>query len=444
LFATRVVGQNTHELGLYAGAVPLALCVWLVGQRQRLGSLRPLACAAAVLGGVALFLAMGEYGGLYRLQQLVPLANRFRFPCRAIVLVHLAMAVGAAIAVKLLLAPGERVATTAGRSRGLLLAALAASVALAMAGPIVWPEFTAPLPLVWAGPLLIGVAVFLICMAERKVRWARALLVIFAAIDLGLYGMSYAVWPHTAPLAQFTAGAAAPPLAGEHRVVAHCAQPDAPRVGNRMLLAGVERADGYAGLEPARLLDYRKSDALRTAGVRWVLGDGGASIPIGLEPAGDDWWQVPGTLPRLRLATRAVHGSTSTDALTDPNAALVDRPVELPPSEPGALSVLVDRPGRLDLAVSAPRTQLLVVADSFHPGWRAQVAGQDRPVVRVNGDFMGCVVPPGEHLVRWRFEPDSLRLGRWVSGLGLGLMLCLFVVARRAPRVFTGAIGPSV
>ena len=30
LFATRVVGQNTHELGLYFGAVPLLLAVWLL------------------------------------------------------------------------------------------------------------------------------------------------------------------------------------------------------------------------------------------------------------------------------------------------------------------------------------------------------------------------------------------------------------------------------
>ena len=49
LFATRVVGQNTHELGLYFGAVPLLLCVWLLRNRSAVESLsaadrRPLWC----------------------------------------------------------------------------------------------------------------------------------------------------------------------------------------------------------------------------------------------------------------------------------------------------------------------------------------------------------------------------------------------------------------
>ncbi len=33
LFATRIVGQNTHELGLYIGAAPLLLCAWLLQNR---------------------------------------------------------------------------------------------------------------------------------------------------------------------------------------------------------------------------------------------------------------------------------------------------------------------------------------------------------------------------------------------------------------------------
>ena len=42
------------------------------------------------------------------------------------------------------------------------------------------------------------------------------------------------------------------------------------RVGNRILLAGWKRADGYAGLEPAKRLDYRQLAALQTAGVGWI------------------------------------------------------------------------------------------------------------------------------------------------------------------------------
>jgi len=61
LFQTRVVGQNTHELGTYAGAVPLMLCVWLLANRQRWGRLKPLVLAAFTLGIGAIILACGEH-----------------------------------------------------------------------------------------------------------------------------------------------------------------------------------------------------------------------------------------------------------------------------------------------------------------------------------------------------------------------------------------------
>ena len=64
-FQARVVGLNTHELGVYAGAAPLLLTVWLLSQRSRWGQLRPFVRAAFAFGAVALLLAFGEYGGLY-------------------------------------------------------------------------------------------------------------------------------------------------------------------------------------------------------------------------------------------------------------------------------------------------------------------------------------------------------------------------------------------
>ena len=98
LFQTRVVGQNTHELGLYVGAVPVLLCVWLLAQRSRLGdAIRPHRAGWRWRSASRrCSWPCGEYGGLYRLQTLVPLVNRFRFPCRAIVLVELCIVAGLA------------------------------------------------------------------------------------------------------------------------------------------------------------------------------------------------------------------------------------------------------------------------------------------------------------------------------------------------------------
>jgi uncharacterized membrane protein YfhO len=48
-------------------------------------------------------------------------------------------------------------------------------------------------------------------------------------------------------------------------------------------------------------------------------------------------------------------------------------------------------------------------------------------VLRVNGDFMGCAVPAGEHDVRLVFRPEELRYGRAISVLGLGLTTLLYL-----------------
>ena len=69
----------------------------------------------------------------------------------------------------------------------------------------------------------------------------------------------------------------------------------------------------------------------------------------------------------------------------------------------------------------ADSAQLLVLSESYHPGWSAQVDGAACAVVRVYGDFLGCRVGAGEHRVRFRFEPKSFRDGLRASAAGLVL-----------------------
>ena len=185
-----------------------------------------------------------------------------------------------------------------------------------------------------------------------------------------------------------------------------------------MTLCGWRRADGYAGLEPRRQLDYRLLPALRVAGVRWVQCATRRPIDIaGLKPRDDRWLEVPDPLPRVRLVTQ-------TQASSDPagdiaricpdTTALCEVPLGLPASKPGTAALAAERPGRLDIEVDCPAPQLLVVAESYHPGWHAAVDGQPQTLYRVNGDFMGCVVGPGKHRVVLTFQPGSLRRG-WLT-----------------------------
>ena len=91
-FAPAWSAKTPTQRRLYCGALPLLLCAWLPGMRREWGPWRPLIRAAFLLAAVALLLAFGEHVGLDALQRHLPLVGSFRFPCRAIVLVHLAVA----------------------------------------------------------------------------------------------------------------------------------------------------------------------------------------------------------------------------------------------------------------------------------------------------------------------------------------------------------------
>ncbi len=428
LFTIRVVGCNTHALGLYAGAVPLMLAVWLWVCRRQLGRLRLFAFWAAAFGLFALLLAFGKYAPLYHWQHALPLANKFRFPCRYILLFHLSAAVVSAIALVILARQHERKEKTPWRRLTALWAIGGLSALVAMIGFCFQHHpSVAPWPAVLGGPLLIGSAAVLVAMAARGVRWSFVALVLFAAADLGYYGMSYATYPHMEPLEAFVARVDKPPTALPGRVLG-----DVPRLngsgmwtGGQMTLAGWHQVDGYVGLEPARRLDYRQVAALRVAGTRWVRNSEAAAVIEGLRPFDERWLQVPEPLRRIRLVTRAEPSHDPARDITRiplETTALVEHPLALPPGSSGTATPIEDQPGRLCVHVDCPTTQLLVVADSYHPGWQAELDGRPQTVLRVNGDFLGCVIPPGTHDVLLRFRPRSLRDGMLLSSLGLVLV----------------------
>ncbi len=422
LFRTRVVGQNTHELGLYVGAVPILLCIWLLSRPKQWGRFRPLILFALLFGIGSLLMAAGQFGGLYRLQWWVPLANRFRFPCRAIVLVQFCVAIEAAVAVQLLLESAKE--PRRGSSGGRVLAiAFVASVALAIVGPLFWSLYVASWPLVLCGPVLTGIAAALIYHATQGGRWAVGALAALTAVDLCAYGASYAVYSRTVDLHAYVNAIPMPPGAANRRVVA-LAEASGLRHGDRMLLAGLARVDGYAGLEPKKQLDYSTRAAQQRAGVGWVLGSG-ADASNG-RPS---WSPVFPTAPRARLMAQAVDHASGDKALSSVDVSPDAADLEL--DSPGEARVVEDAPGAIAVATDSETPELLVTTESYHSGWRVMVDGQDAPVLRVDGDFLGCLVDSGRHQVRFRFQPQSLMLGMVLSAGGLGLLLCGFIARLR-------------
>jgi uncharacterized membrane protein YfhO len=110
--------------------------------------------------------------------------------------------------------------------------------------------------------------------------------------------------------------------------------------------------------------------------------------------------------------------------------ALVPDSNRLTPGTAGGATVVADKAGRIRVAVNAPSRQLLVVSERWHKGWQVAVDGTAEAIVRTDGDFICAVAEAGQHVVEFRFWPASLRVGAWLSALGIGLLLALYATRK--------------
>lgn len=101
------------------------------------------------------------------------------------------------------------------------------------------------------------------------------------------------------------------------------------------------------------------------------------------------------------------------------------------------VAVEVHEPEYVRVRVRTARAGYLVLADSYYPGWQARVEGQRAAVERADVALRAVAVPPGEHIVEFRYAPTSWRVGAAVSGAAWVLLLgaaALRLTRRRVGR----------
>ena len=118
------------------------------------------------------------------------------------------------------------------------------------------------------------------------------------------------------------------------------------------------------------------------------------------------------------LVASYVEGPGLGEALRDPPRG---HPVRIVQSTPTRIEI------RADLAVQG----LVVLADSFYPGWRATVDDRSAEVLPTNLLFRGVVVPSGSHRIVYEYAPAWLPAGGVGAATGLVALAVLVLCARR-------------
>jgi hypothetical protein len=78
------------------------------------------------------------------------------------------------------------------------------------------------------------------------------------------------------------------------------------------------------------------------------------------------------------------------------------------------------------LTADLPQAGFVVLADSYYPGWRARVDGEETAVYRANSILRAVYLPAGRHEIEFYFRPLDFIWGAVFSGLTL-LACCLVI-----------------
>jgi uncharacterized membrane protein YfhO len=102
---------------------------------------------------------------------------------------------------------------------------------------------------------------------------------------------------------------------------------------------------------------------------------------------------------------------------------------------PDQVETIDYRPASLQLKVTTEQPALLVLAESYYPGWMAWVDGAPAEIYRTDIAFRGVAVPAGSHTVRMEFRPAILPISMAVSVGTAGLLGLCWLGWKRRGRV---------
>jgi hypothetical protein len=100
----------------------------------------------------------------------------------------------------------------------------------------------------------------------------------------------------------------------------------------------------------------------------------------------------------------------------------------------GDVEIISETNNRLQLRVSSKENRLLVLSDTYYPGWKAFVNGKETKIYRADYTFRGIPLNAGTHQVEFVYDPISFKLGAVATFLGILGCIVFGWVARRTKK----------
>ena len=88
-------------------------------------------------------------------------------------------------------------------------------------------------------------------------------------------------------------------------------------------------------------------------------------------------------------------------------------------------------PEQVVVEARAEQPSVVVLTDTWLPGWQVTVDGRDAPLLRANGLYRAVAVAEGTHRVVFSYDAPGLRRGIAVSAAALSLLVSTPLALRR-------------
>lgn len=97
-------------------------------------------------------------------------------------------------------------------------------------------------------------------------------------------------------------------------------------------------------------------------------------------------------------------------------------------STEGAADITSYKPNEVVINTKSESPKLLFLSDSYYPGWKATVDGKGTEILRADYTFRAVSLPAGSHIVRFYFDSDLNKIGKYISLLSLLVVLLFYFV----------------
>lgn len=238
---------------------------------------------------------------------------------------------------------------------------------------------------------------------------------------------------------------------------------------NSNLLYSLPSITPYAGMRPARSIVFNQllSDTvfayhlqkpapvhpgffnlLRVANIKYVISPfsietGGLRKILSIKSPYRDLnfklYKVKNSLPRVFIVPQAKYLDSSEavqrelirEDFNPKNYVLIEEPNrwESSVSTSGSTAEVVkNEEENLIIKANLTANGFLVLADTFHPNWRAKVDGKETKILQANLNFRAVPLSSGKHTVEFFYEPRALKMGAKISFFALTIWLGLLLV----------------